>query len=362
LKKILKLILQSLIVSGIFCVVIPGSNAQTPSNFTFGGFIDTYYAYDFNTPASRDRGYTTQPTRHNEFNLNLGFLDAKYASEEVRGRFALGTGTYMISNYAAEPDFLKNIYEANAGFNISGSWWLDAGIFASHIGFESAISKDNWNYSRSLMADYSPYYESGVKVTGNISDELFAGFFVLNGWQNIRENNDDKALGTQLQYKPCDDIVLNWSGFYGNEIEDTDSTSPSQIRIFNDFYAQIDITENFCVAAVLDIGFQEKAVEDGNSSWYAAALLARYTISPQWKIAARGEMYNDKDGVLVPTGTINNFQVTGASLNLDYAPADNVVARIEGRILVSEDEIFQKNRGGLFKTNSFIVTSLAVSL
>ncbi|MES2767479.1 MAG: outer membrane beta-barrel protein, partial [Bacteroidota bacterium] len=247
MKNLLKVISLCLLIPGIHLCSVGESHAQTTSNFTFGGFVDSYYAFDFNTPASRDRAYTTQPLRHNEFNLNFAFLDAKYTSEKVRARFALGTGTYMISNYAAEPDLLKNIFEANAGFNISGSWWLDGGIFASHIGFESAVSKDNWNYSRSLMADYSPYYESGVKVTGNITDELTGGFFILNGWQNIRENNDDKALGTQLQYKPTKDILLNWSSFIGNEIADTDSTSPSQLRIFNDFYAQIALTESFSV-------------------------------------------------------------------------------------------------------------------
>ncbi|MES2766750.1 MAG: outer membrane beta-barrel protein, partial [Bacteroidota bacterium] len=110
-----------------------------------------------------------------------------------------------------------------------------------------------------------------------------------------------------------------------------------------------------------DIGLQEKALKNGNLMWYAAALLARYTLSPQWKIAVRGEMYNDKDGVIVPTGTANNFQVIGASLNLDYAPADNVLARIEGRMLMSKDEIFPKKWGDLSKTDNFIATSIAIS-
>ena len=34
--------------------------------------------------------------------------------------------------------------------------WLDAGIFVSHIGLESANSRDNLTLTRSIMADNSP--------------------------------------------------------------------------------------------------------------------------------------------------------------------------------------------------------------
>ena len=36
--------------------------------------------------------------------------------------------------------------------NRSRTLWLDVGEFSSHIGFESAISADNYTLSRSLMA------------------------------------------------------------------------------------------------------------------------------------------------------------------------------------------------------------------
>jgi hypothetical protein len=71
--------------------------------------------------------------KHNEVNLNLGFIKGTYNTQNVRANFALATGTYMNANYAAEPDVLKNIYEANAGIKISKKkdLWIDAGIFSS---------------------------------------------------------------------------------------------------------------------------------------------------------------------------------------------------------------------------------------
>jgi len=40
--------------------------ADTTPVRTYGGFVDTYYAWDFDRPPKFDRAYTTQPARHAE--------------------------------------------------------------------------------------------------------------------------------------------------------------------------------------------------------------------------------------------------------------------------------------------------------
>ena len=50
----------------------PAAPDTTPK-ITFGGFVDGYDAFDFNRPATFDRSFTTQPARHNEFNVNLAY-------------------------------------------------------------------------------------------------------------------------------------------------------------------------------------------------------------------------------------------------------------------------------------------------
>ncbi len=136
-------------------VVSTLASAQDSARTSFSGFVDVYYNYCFlNRPSSlNDRSFTTQPLRQNEFNLNLGMVDAKYQGSSLRGRFALQTGTYVESNYGAEPSLLKNVLEASVGTQFGEHVWVDMGIFPSHIGLEGALSKDNWNYSRSLLAD-----------------------------------------------------------------------------------------------------------------------------------------------------------------------------------------------------------------
>ena len=57
--------------------------------------------------------------RHNEITVNLGFIKTTYQTDKARANLAVAVGTYMNSNYAAEPTVMKNIYEANVGVKIS---------------------------------------------------------------------------------------------------------------------------------------------------------------------------------------------------------------------------------------------------
>ncbi len=171
------------------------------SQLKVSGYVETYCAYDFGNPENHTRpGFMYSHNRHNEVNLNLGFVKLAYASKKVRSNLALMTGTYANANLSAEPGVLKNVYEANAGVKISTkkNVWVDAGIFASHIGFESAIGKDCWTVTRSILADNSPYFETGAKISYTSDDEkLFASALILNGWQRIQriDGNNTPAFG-----------------------------------------------------------------------------------------------------------------------------------------------------------------------
>ena len=117
-------LLSLLLVCG--CPFRPSAQEQDTTSapvLTFGAFADLYYAYDFGKPANFDRFYTTQPARHNEFNVNLAFVEARLAHDRFRGRVALQAGTSVQSNYLAEPsngvisggDLSRHIQEAVVG-------------------------------------------------------------------------------------------------------------------------------------------------------------------------------------------------------------------------------------------------------
>jgi hypothetical protein len=320
------------------------------------GYADIYYAWDFNKPAGHIRPFFIYShNRHNEFALNNGVAGIKHNQEKIRGAIALHTGTYVRANYAAEPDLLKLIYEANAGLKICKNLWLDAGVFSSHIGAESALSLDNPTLTRSIMAENTPYYESGVRLTNTQGKKWMFSGLILNGWQNIAENNNNKALGTQIQFKPATGILINSSTFYGKENAGYDSIPT--MRYFHNLYTQIEV-KKITILAAFDIGLQEKRLTSGTNLWYNTNLIISYTIAEKFSLAGRLEYYHDKHGVIINTETPDGFKTLSPSLNIDYKPAENLAMRVEGRLYDSRDKIFTEN-GRQKNIDYFIICSLA---
>jgi hypothetical protein len=323
-----------------------------------------YYLYYFNKPDYNKRpDFVFSHNRHNEFNLNLGYLKGAYNVDRVRANLALAAGTYMNSNYAAEPGGLKNIYEANAGIKLckKKDLWLDAGIFSSHIGFESAHSPGCWSLTRSILADNSPYYEAGAKLTFTSENKKWLlSLLALNGWQRIQrvEGNSLISWGTQAQYKPSEELLLNYSTFIG-----TDKTDSARLmRYFHNLYSIFNLSNKVGLILGFDIGMEEKNINnDDFNYWYSPVGILKYSINSNWSLTARLEYYSDKNGVIISTGTPNGFQTTGYSFNIDYKPKENVSIRLEGRNFNSKDKMFLKNNQST-NNNPFITVSLAVGM
>lgn len=330
---------------------------ETKNPFTISGYAEAYYSYDFDKPSGHSRpGFFYNYNRHHEVNVNLAFIKGNYSTERVRANVAFAVGSYMNANYAAEPGTLKNIFEANAGYKLSAkkNLWFDIGIMPSHIGFESAIGKDNWTLTRSLVAENSPYFESGAKLTyGTDNGKLTLSAVALNGWQRITrvERNSLVSLGTQVYYQPTDKVILNYSTFFGTDKPDT----ARLYRTYHNFYGIFEISPNLGFTAGIDIGTEKLSPNGkGVNTWYTPVCIIRFTPISKWTVALRGEYFNDEQGVIIATQTPNGFRTVGASLNLDYLPLKNVALRFEGRYLDSKDAIF--SRDGAAKDNATALT------
>ena len=342
------------------------SFAQTdsvPPKLTFSGYIEIYYTYDFGNPTDHNRpGFIYAFNRHNEINLDLGYIKTAYETKNVRANLALAAGTYMNANYAAESGGLKNIYEADAGVKISNAknFWIDAGIMPSHIGFESAVGKDCWNLTRSILADNSPYYESGAKISYTSDNgKWFISVLVLNGWQRIQrvDGNNTPAFGHQLTFKPNSKITLNSSSFIGNDKPD----SARKMRYFHNLYGILQVNDKLALTTGFDIGAEQKSKGSRDYNiWYAPIIIFKFSPNMKENIAARIEYYSDANGVIISTGTPNGFKTWGYSINYDYQIRSNAMWRIEARSFSSKDKIFTKDNS-VTNNNLFFTTSLAVS-
>ncbi len=345
------------------------AQADTSVKLSVGGFLDTYVAYDAGRPRTLDRAYTTQPARHNEFNVNLAFVELGLSGPRVRGRLALQAGTSVQSNYAGEPrvgsvsgpDLGRLLQEAYVGYEVKPGFWVDGGVFFSNVGMEGWVSRDNPIYTRSLVADYSPYYSAGVRATWQATAKLTARVDIVNGWQIISENNEDKTLGARLDYAVTPTTSLSWYGLAGNE-------PGARLRLFNGVGIKTKVGTRVELMAQTDVGSQEPADSAGtaaqSSTWYGAMLIGRVMLTPTVTLTGRVERYDDTDQVLIATGSANGLRASGASIGLDVRPASRFLWRNEVRALTGDAAIFpdRNGTGGLSKRNLVVVTSLGLTL
>lgn len=328
---------------------------------SLGGYLETYYIHDFDHGSSDTRpGFAYSHNRLGAPSINLAMIKAKLESENIRANLALGSGSYMRANYSLEPTDLQKVFEANVGLKLSDqhNLWLDAGVLPSHIGFESAVGAENWTLTRSILADNSPYFETGLRLSYTSADgKWYASGLLLNGWQRIQrpDGNTIPSFGHQLTYKPNAKVTVNSSSFIGNDKSDR----TRRMRYFHHFYGQYQLDDHWSLITGFDVGAEQKEINSNRYHvWFTPIVIARYAYSDSLGFTARAEYYQDKDGVIVDTGTPSGFRTTSYSANADFKVLSNVTLRAELRKFHSKDKIFLNH--GQPSQNNFIATTAII--
>lgn len=347
----------------IFIFLLVNANAQELP-LKLGGFLDTYYAYDFNNPKNHEREFTTQPARHNEFNVNLAYIEAVLKQEKTRGRFALQFGQSVTKNTVSEPrdgatsgpDDAKIFQEAYVGKKLGSNTWIDFGIFLANIGAESWISKDNWTYTRALNSDYVPYYSAGVRLEHHLNETQSFQVQFLNGWQNMSENNQGKALGMQYKNHISENLTFTYNNFFGDE--EVVSARP-RFRAYHNLILQWLQDERWQYLVSFDVGHQAQQANNGTDGWTATSMTIRRVLNQEQALAWRMEYYSDPHEANILTGTSNGFQVSGASINFDQKLDQNVLWRTELRGFYAKDKIYTQGSSEQNRMDGFLVTSFS---
>lgn len=322
-------------------------------------YLEAYFSGDPARPTDNTRqGPFYNFSRSNEVAVNLALVQLAFDRPGVRSRVGVMAGTYPQANLAAEPEGLRNIYEASLGVKLTDTHdiWLDAGIMPSHIGFESAVGADNWTLTRGIAAENSPYYMGGAKLGWTGPDGRWSAAAVLiNGWQRM-VRPDGVTLpswGTQVTWTPAERIKVNWSTFSGYE-------RPGRLRNFSNFFAQMPVGDRWDLTAGFDIGRESRASGERAGRWFSPALVARYRIDERSALGVRVERYSDPDGVIVSTGTPDGFDAVGASVNYDRQLREGVLWRVELRQVRNRAPIFLGADRMPSRNNLFVTTSLSV--
>lgn len=223
---------------------------------------------------------------------------------------------------------------------------------------ESFISRDNLTYTRSLSSDFTPFYQSGVKLTWQATPKLSALFTVVNGWQNISENNQDKAVGARLDYASSPSTTLSYYDFVGNEV------GSGLLRIFNGVGIHTNPRSDLTLQWNFDYGTQKKPL-GGHSTWFSSGLIGKLQPSPVLGVSGRVERYQDPDNVIVTTAPVLGFKATTASIGVDLSPlgGNRALWRNELRGTWADEPVFPSRNAatGTSRSNGLLVTSMALT-
>jgi hypothetical protein len=324
----------------------------------YGTYLDLSYDVNFNFPLNhlwRSRT-TAQHTNELAPNMALAYVRKDATNESRWGMefglqdgydsidFAFQQGEPKVSGY----DVLRRFHRANISYVAPAGdkdLTVTAGLFNSLIGYESLYAKDNFNYTRSWMADNTPYMMFGVKASYPVTDELTASLYLINGYWHLAYPNRVPSYGGQLQWKPTSRLTVTETVYYGS---DQGNTAIEFWRLYSNFIAEWK-SDDVTIALSYDLGTENVAAQPGTPRAFvtASSLFTRWHIAGPWTIAVRPEFYWDRNG----QWTGNQQFVKAITSTLEYKVPyrwTNAMLRLEHRY----DESTGK-QGGFFKDGNF---------
>jgi hypothetical protein len=304
------------------------------------GFVDAYYGYNFNRPTN-DNQLRNFDTKHNQFSFNMAelALEKKPIPDSRLGfRMDLNFGPTTDIVHSFEPagsETFRHLQQAYISYLAPAGNGLqfDVGKFVTPHGAEVIETKDNWNYSRSLLFALAiPYYHFGVRATYPVSDKLSLSGFVVNGWNNVVDNNSRKSYGAQAIVKPTSKltIIQNYMG------------GPEQTGNNDDWRHLWDTTVTYTVNPTLslmgnyDYGFDR--VAGARVHWQGFAAYAKVQANNWLAFAPRFEWYNDHDGFT--TGAVQSIK--DFTLTSEHKISNGLITRLEYRRDFSDTDFFIK--------------------
>jgi hypothetical protein len=351
---------------------VPGSTAPAPPaeatpevpaffrGTEIGGLVDAHYDW-FSSRPEGDAQYRNFDTRHDQFRVAMAQIwiaKAPTAGSRAGYKVRLSGGPASAIVQSLEPDASPVLQAIEEGFisylaPIGKGLQFDVGKFVTQHGAEVIEAKDNWNYSRSLLFALAiPYYHSGVRATYAPSDKVAFMATLVNGWNNVVENNGAKTFGGQVIVKPTAALSLVQNYMAGPEQPD----NTTDWRQLSDTAVTYVVNPKFSLMGNYDYGTD--TVAGARVHWQGVAAYAKVQAKPWLAFSPRFEIYDDASGFT--TGVVQTLKEGTATLELK--PTDTFMWRIEYRTEFSDTAVFKMPDGTLKKTQKSLAFGFLYSI
>jgi hypothetical protein len=217
--KVLAL-MASLVLMGVSAPVMAQTAAATPAATAaptvaapvvkVDGLVDAFYSYNFGANSSKPVGSLTN-VGYNYNGLSnsyqIGLAETKFTATQGAATGVVELA-YEDTNYMAIPGAGAGpglgVLQAYAQYT-TGAWTLTGGRFVTWMGNEVVEAPSNFNYSHSLLFQYTiPVWNQGVNVSLAIDPTLSITGYATNGWNNVANtaNYTAQTWGAEIAWTP----------------------------------------------------------------------------------------------------------------------------------------------------------------
>ncbi|PWT91160.1 MAG: hypothetical protein C5B54_05845 [Acidobacteria bacterium] len=323
-----------------------------PDDISINGFLSVAYSYNFNTPASATNQFRVFDFDDNSFKLDVAELvlqkavakpgDAGFRVDFEAGasipRVIASNGLFRDPVTGVGEDF--DIQQAYISYNapIGKGLRFDFGKYVTHTGAEVIEGYDgfNDNYSRSLLFGFAiPFTHTGLRASYTFNDHVSAMACVVNGWDNVKDNNSAKTFGGQLTLIPVKNLTfyVNYLGGPERNNDNDDSRHLFDLVSVWKPVNKVTLTLNY------DYGNDANAVAPGqDATWDGVAGYVRFQAMEKFALVLRVETLHDSDGFRTGVAQrINEFTITP-----EYRFNEHFIVRGDLRSDSSNQDVFQK--------------------
>ncbi len=331
---------------------------------TTDGFLSLSYTYNDNVPADRINQFRVFDFNDDDPQLDVaqlviqraitepkqfGFrfdLIAGSGVPEVTAAYGLFRNTHSgIAHHVDIPQFFVS-YIVPVGKGLR----LDAGKFATHMGYEVIGGYDGYNdnFSRGFIFGYGiPFTHTGLKATYAFNSKIAAMLSICNGWDDVQRLNHAYTAAGQIALTPAKTYSLTFNFIHGPERRQDTHDQRTVYELVTVWKPVSKLT----LGGDGVYGHEENGVAIGHDAiWRGLAGYAKYNLTSKFSLAFRGEVFNDAGGTRTGTDqTLQGFTFTPeydmnaklSRLNSHFRKADGkFVVRGEVRWDLSDKNVF----------------------
>lgn len=368
--------------------------------FKASGFIDVAYTQNFNNPSTNLNQLRIFDTNANAFMPHLlqvmlerpadaGGSGAERAGFRARlnfgpdARVTRARTNYQPGTASDELDF-QELY-AEYIVPVGNGLKIQVGKMNTLIGYEVINSWENPNFSRTFMFGLAQAFTTtGIRASYQFNSAVGATVGLVNGWDNIDDNNKGKTVEWLLALTPHERLGLSFYGSYGAEQSNcqgglttggsvctpyTTGNDPRAMRLVSGSIVTIKATSQDTIVLEPYYGNEGNAnlVKSGGKTahWKGLGAYLLHDFDERWSLRLRGEIFEDSGGARTCTGstigtspstfggvpggwnTCANASAGGVeqtlweyTSTLQFRPVPSLITRIEFRYDKSDKNIF----------------------